>query len=99
MPPTTENDSWRDPPKRHSANSRIAVSRVLALVASAGERARGMVLARFRAAGGDLDRWSRHDETTMAEAITRTEDEIELGPPSPRALANLRAVRRMLEGE
>ena len=96
--PTPENDSWRGVGSNDPTNSRVPVRRVLALLAEAGEAHRRAVLDRFKAAGGDLDRWSRRDLVSMADAITRTEDELELRCSTSPARAKLRTLRRSLEG-
>jgi len=66
--------------------------------AIAGSRDR--VLAKFRALGGNPSRWRRRDQEAMAEALSRTEDELELGNPMQRAAGiKLRQIRRALEDE
>lgn len=57
--------------------------------------ARDGVMARFRAAGGSLDRWRASDWDAMREAITREEDARELRGARTEGL---RRVRRRLEG-
>jgi hypothetical protein len=60
------------------------------------------VLAGFRAGGGDKERWGRADQAVMADALTREEDKLELGPKGSRIDAlrgALRTVRRTLEVE
>jgi hypothetical protein len=65
------------------------------------DETRSGVLARFRALGGDLNRWNRGDRAVMAEAIIRTEDALE-GDARGRMTAQrltLRDVRLRLELE
>lgn len=99
MQPTTGNDSWRGAPQSDPTNSRVPVGRALTLLADAGEAHRRAVLDRFKTAGGDLDRWGRRDVEAMADAITRTEDELELRCSTSPARAKLRTLRRALEVE
>lgn len=70
--------------------------------------ARDAVLERFAVSGGDRERWARRDREMMAEALTRTEDELEMRSPGPvdsgagknqGCRRALRAVRRRLEVE
>jgi len=64
-----------------------------------GEGVRDAVMGRFRALGGSADRWRRQDRAAMAEALTRTEDSLELVRGAI-ALANrlvLQGLRRPLE--
>jgi hypothetical protein len=73
------------------------VREVVVALSEAGEVARGEVMLRFRVLGGDLDRWQGRDREAMREAITRTEDWLELEHPAMRCRDGLRAVRRTLE--
>jgi hypothetical protein len=78
---------------------RIDVRSVHQALAGAGEAARAAVMARFRAAGGSLDRWASSDLEAMAAAVSQTEDELErsaTGRLTP-ARAGLRSIRRQLE--
>lgn len=63
-------------------------------------RVRPEVVTRFREAGGDFARWSRLDREHLADALTRTEDWLELEHPNRHAdRAALKAARRRLELE
>ncbi len=53
--------------------------------------------ARFRALGGDGQRWQKRDVIAMADALTRIEDVCEAGRPRVDR-APIRDVRRALEG-
>ena len=57
---------------------------------------RELVLPRYRALGGGRGGWGKAAGRRMAEAITRTEDELELGR-SRGDRAPLRDLRRKLE--
>ena len=63
--------------------------------------ARASVLGRFRAGGGDPDRWQRRDREAMADSLPRVEDELELsrGSRAAETRVALRTVRRRLEGD
>jgi len=54
---------------------------------------------RFRASGGNRDRWAPRDRLAMADAITHTEDWLELEHPGWGERAALATMRRALEGE
>ncbi len=65
------------------------------------EPARREVMARFRERGGSFSRWRRSDVEAMADALTRTEDALELltnGRMTP-ARDDLKKIRRKLEDE
>ena len=57
---------------------------------------RERVVARFRANGGDVQRWKRPDLEAMCDALTRVEDSVEGGRMTEARLA-LRTTRRRLE--
>jgi hypothetical protein len=63
---------------------------------------RDAVLGRFRALGGDMNRWQRQDWDVMARALTAAEDKLELeasrSAEKMAARSGLRRVRRALEG-
>jgi hypothetical protein len=68
-------------------------------VLSDDEDTRAMVMARFKALGGSLDRWSGRDHQAMALAMTAAEDSLELvsrGRMTAQREA-LRTIRRRLE--
>ena len=60
---------------------------------------RDAVLAAFRSAGGDRNRWQRADWQAMADAMTGAEDALELrrGEHAAAERAAIRQVRRSLE--
>ena len=61
-------------------------------------RTRVEVVARFRARGGDFGRWSRLDHEHLTDAMTATEDWLELEHPGWKLdRAELMAARRQLE--
>ena len=61
---------------------------------------RDRVLGRFSALGGKRDRWARVDREAMSEALTRSEDAIEIeGGKTAPLRAALKAARRRLELE
>jgi hypothetical protein len=77
----------------------IEVRKTLAVL-GVDEPTRQEIMARFKMAGGSLDRWARFDLLVMGDAITRTEDRMEhashaRSTPSRR---RLRQLRRELEG-
>lgn len=62
---------------------------------------RPRILSRFRASGGNLDRWARSDREAMVDAITVAEDALEVhtkGRDTEERRA-LRDIRRRLELE
>jgi hypothetical protein len=78
----------------------ITVRDVLEALATP-DAARAEVMARFRERGGSLDRWRRSDVRAMADALSWTEDALELvthGRMTP-ARAGLKKLRRLLEDE
>jgi hypothetical protein len=79
------------PPKKQAANWG-SLSKPLPA------RTRVEVVARFRAQGGDFGRWSRLDHQHLANAMTATEDWLELEHPGWKLdRAELLAARRRLE--
>jgi hypothetical protein len=60
---------------------------------------RDEVARRFRALGGDFGRWRRIDRDRLADAITATEDRLEMDSPRSRDRLTLREFRRRLERE
>ena len=60
---------------------------------------RPAIMARFKARGGDVNRWQLRDLDAMAEALTRTEDELESrhGSKAAAAKAAIGPLRRAIE--
>jgi hypothetical protein len=63
------------------------------------DETRCQVMERFRASGGNRDRWAASDRLAMASALTQTEDWLELEHPGSVERAALSRIRRALEGE
>lgn len=59
---------------------------------------RERVVARFKANGGDVQRWKRPDMEAMCDALVRIEDEMEAGKMTAARMA-VRTTRRRLERE
>jgi len=57
---------------------------------------RERVVARFKAGGGDVQRWKRSDMEAMCDALVRVEDEMEGGRMTTARMA-VRTTRRRLE--
>jgi hypothetical protein len=75
----------------------VLVKEVFRAVGDHGDL-RERLVARFKAAGGDVNRWKRADMEAMCDALVRIEDEMESGKMTVPRMA-LRTVRRQLERE
>jgi hypothetical protein len=92
IPLSTRRRARRTPQKQ--AESWGSLSKLLP------ERTRIEVVARFRARGGDFARWERLDREHLCNAMTATEDWIELQHPGWKTDRDeLRTARRRLECE
>jgi len=76
--------------------SALQVGEVLRALDEAGDLRAG-IMARFKALGGDLDRWSSRDLGAMVYAVTKGEDDAEVRQCKPSTRDRLRALRRRLE--
>lgn len=61
------------------------------------DETRSFALGRFVSLGGDRNQWRASDRGTMAEALIRTEDWLEIEHPAWAERAAIRQVRRLLE--
>ena len=96
---STLRDGLTTPLKAATSSRAFLTTREVTLALAKDDEIHALVLRRFRDLGGDAQRWQPRDRTAMARAISCAEDRLEGARGRAGLAAELRDVRRRLEGD